>query len=101
MAKRPQNEPIDVELTEDMATGAYSNLVMISHSPTEFVMDFITMLPGMPKAKVVSRIILAPEHAKSFLAALKENIDIYEQSFSKIKSNDNLTFPYGGKIGEA
>jgi len=102
MAKKVQNEPIDVELSEDVAQGVYSNLVMISHSPSEFVMDFISILPGMPKAKVRSRVILTPEHARGLLAALKENLDIYEDSFGKItRGNENITLPFGGKIGEA
>jgi hypothetical protein len=102
MAKKVQNEPIDVELSEDVAQGVYSNLVMISHSPSEFVMDFISILPGMPKAKVRSRVILTPEHARGLLAALKENLDIYEDSFGKItRGSENITLPFGGKIGEA
>ena len=100
MSKKNQNESIDVELTEEVAEGSYSNLVMISHSQSEFVMDFIVMLPGMPKAKVKSRIILTPEHAKGLLSALKENLDIYESNFGKIGSN-NLNLPPFGKIGEA
>lgn len=100
MSKKNQNESIDVELTEEVAEGSYSNLVMISHSQSEFVMDFIVMLPGMPKAKVKSRIILTPEHAKSLLTALKENIDIYEKNFGKIGSH-TLNLPTFGKIGEA
>jgi len=101
MTKRPSQEnSIDVELTAEIAEGIYSNLVMISHSQSEFVMDFIVMLPGMPKAKVKSRMILTPEHAKGLLAALKENIEIYENNFGKIGSN-NLNIPPFGKIGEA
>jgi hypothetical protein len=65
-------------------------------------MDFIVMMPGMPKGRVRSRIILAPEHAKGLLNALKENIDIFEESFGKIsRANENLTLPFGGKMGEA
>jgi len=100
MSKKNQNESIDVELTEEVAEGSYSNLVMISHSQSEFVMDFIVMLPGMPKAKVKSRMILTPEHAKGLLAALKENLDIYESNFGKVGSN-TLNLPNFGKIGEA
>jgi len=98
--KSPHENSIDVELNAEIAEGSYSNLVMISHSQSEFVMDFIVMLPGMPKAKVQSRIILTPEHAKGLLAALKENIDIYENNFGKI-GNKNLNIPPFGKIGEA
>ncbi|PKQ68298.1 DUF3467 domain-containing protein [Raineya orbicola] len=102
MAKKPpfENAPqIDVELPAELAEGSYSNLVMISHSPTEFVFDFITMLPGLPKPRVISRIVMSPEHAQNFLNALKENIEMYENSFGKIRSG-NITIPFG-KIGEA
>lgn len=98
--KTPNDNSIDVELTEEVAEGSYSNLVMISHSQSEFVMDFIVMLPGMPKAKVKSRMILTPEHAKAVLSALKENIEIYEKNFGKIGSH-NFNIPPFGKIGEA
>ncbi len=98
--KAPHDNSIDVELTEEVAEGSYSNLVMISHSQSEFVMDFIVMLPGMPKAKVKSRMILTPEHAKAILSALKENIEIYEKNFGKIGSH-NFNIPPFGKIGEA
>lgn len=98
--KNPNDHSINVELTEDVAEGSYSNLVMISHSQSEFVMDFIVMLPGMPKAKVKSRMILTPEHAKALLGALKENIEIYENNFGKIGSH-NFTIPPFGKMGEA
>jgi hypothetical protein len=102
MAKKNHQETVDIELTDEVAQGVYSNLVMISHSPSEFIMDFIVMMPGMPKGRVRSRIILAPEHAKGLLNALKENIDIFEESFGKIsRANENLTLPFGGKMGEA
>lgn len=99
----PQNQ-INIELTEDVAEGVYSNLAMIAHSNSEFVIDFIRLMPGVPKAKVKSRIVITPEHAKRLLAALKDNIEKYEAAFGPIKRTDDLPkFPmnFGGTMGEA
>lgn len=82
----PQQQQINVELGEKEAEGQYSNLVIISHSPAEFIFDFTRLLPGIPKAKVHSRIIMTPQHSKMFLAALKENIEKYENSFGEIQT---------------
>lgn len=101
--KEPQNQ-INIELTEDVAEGIYSNLAMIAHSNSEFVIDFIRLMPGVPKAKVKSRIVITPEHAKRFLMALKDNIDKYEASFGAIKRTEDMPkFPisFGGTMGEA
>ena len=76
---------IDLELDEVTAQGHYSNLAIISHSATEFVVDFAAMLPGIPKAKVKSRIILTPEHAKRLLLSLQDNITRYESNMGQIK----------------
>ncbi len=76
---------INIELSEKESEGTYSNLVLISHSPAEFVFDFIRVVPGRPKAKVYSRIIMAPQHAKSLLAALQDNIRKYESQFGEIR----------------
>ncbi|GGZ36477.1 hypothetical protein GCM10007049_32310 [Echinicola pacifica] len=98
------NQPINVELTDEIAEGIYSNLAMIAHSNSEFVVDFIRLMPGIPKAKVKSRIIMTPDHAKRLLAALKDNIDKYEQAFGKIQSgSEHPEFPmnFGGTLGEA
>jgi hypothetical protein len=100
----PPTNQIDIELSEEMAEGIYANLAMIAHSGGEFIVDFIRLMPGLPKAKVKSRIILTPEHAKRLVAALQENIQRYEASFGKIKQvDDALSFPmnFGGTIGEA
>lgn len=75
--QQSQNQ-INIELSEEIAEGIYSNLAMIAHSNSEFVIDFIRLMPGVPKAKVKSRIVITPEHAKRFLLALKDNIDRYE-----------------------
>ncbi|MBO0930644.1 DUF3467 domain-containing protein [Fibrella aquatilis] len=96
---------IDVELSEEIAEGIYANLAMIAHSNSEFIVDFIRLMPGVPKAKVKSRIILTPEHAKRLLLALKENIRKYEESFGPISQpDDTFRFPsggFGGPVGEA
>ena len=87
-----QNQ-LNIELTEDIAEGTYSNLAVISHSPTEFVVDFIRMMPNVPKAKVKSRIILTPHHAKRSLNALQDNIDKYEALHGSISDNNTPPFP--------
>ena len=79
-----QNQ-INIELDEKTAEGIYSNLAVINHSASEFVVDFITLMPGAPKAKVRSRIVLTPEHAKRFLKALGENIHKFESTHGSIK----------------
>ena len=91
-----QQQQINVELGEKEAEGIYSNLALISHSPAEFVMDFTRMLPGTPKAKVFARIIMTPQHAKSFLKALEDNVNKYEKQFDEIKMHgDNKQKAYG------
>lgn len=95
---------INIELTEDVAEGVYSNLVMIAHSNSEFVLDFIRLMPGVPKAKVKSRVVITPEHAKRFLEALRDNIEKYEAAFGTIKqTEESPRFPmnFGGTVGEA
>ncbi|MCB0490583.1 MAG: DUF3467 domain-containing protein [Cyclobacteriaceae bacterium] len=103
--KNPQNQnQINIELSEDIAEGIYSNLAMIAHSNSEFVVDFIRLMPGVPKARVKSRIIITPEHAKRLLTALKENIEKYEATFGPIKRTEEMPkFPmnFGGTVGEA
>jgi hypothetical protein len=101
---QPQQNQINIELSEEIAEGIYSNLAMIAHSNSEFVIDFIRLMPGVPKAKVKSRIVITPEHAKRLLAALKDNISKYEATFGPIKqTNDVPQFPmnFGGAMGEA
>ena len=93
-----QNQPaapnqINIELPEDIAEGIYSNLAIISHSNSEFVVDFIRMMPNVPQAKVKSRIILTPEHAKRLLSALVDNVRKFEQQFGMIEEKDVPPFP--------
>ena len=80
-----QGQQLQIDLSPEVAKGVYTNFQIISHSNTEFVLDFITMLPGLQKAQVASRVIIAPEHAKRLLAALSENVMRYEQEFGKIE----------------
>lgn len=80
-----KKQGIDLELDENVAQGHYANLAIISHSPTEFVIDFAAIMPGVPKAKIKSRIILAPEHAKRLLLSLQDNITRYESSVGRIE----------------
>ncbi|PTQ99321.1 uncharacterized protein DUF3467 [Mucilaginibacter yixingensis] len=100
-----QNEnQLNIELSEDMAEGVYSNLAIITHSNAEFVLDFIRVMPGIPKAKVKSRIILTPEHAKRLLAALEDNIEKFEAVNGRIKvQQEPPGFPmnFGGAMGQA
>lgn len=86
MSSDNPNKPnqLNIELPEDVAEGVYSNLALINHSQAEFVLDFIRMMPNVPKAKVKSRVVLTPQHAKRFLHALNENIKKYEATFGKI-----------------
>lgn len=95
---------INIELSEKIAEGIYVNLAMIAHSGSEFVIDFIRMMPGVAKAKVKSRIVITPEHAKRLLHALEENINKYEATFGEVKQvEETPRFPinFGGTVGEA
>lgn len=98
-----QNNQIQIELPEDVAQGTYSNLAIIAHSSSEFVIDFVRILPGLPKAKVQSRIILTPEHAKRLLYALNDNIKRFESQNGTISAENSPGFlpPINGPIGEA
>lgn len=82
---KPQQPDLNIELNDDVAQGIYSNLVIISHSSSEFVLDFVRIMPGMPKAQVKSRNILTAEHAKRLLMALQDNVEKYEQQFGEIR----------------
>jgi hypothetical protein len=100
--EKPQNQEMQIELPADIAQGTYANLALITHSSSEFVVDFIRMMPGIPKAMVKSRIILTPEHAKRLLFALQDNVRKYEEKHGEIeieKGNYMAAFP--GVSGEA
>ncbi len=97
-----KKKKIDIEFDDSTVDGVYSNLVVINHSTSEFVLDFVIITPGAPKAKVKSRIILTPEHAKRLNYALNENISRFEQSSGKIKIKENKNIPINfGPKGEA
>lgn len=90
-----QKNELKIELTPEVAGGHYSNLAVIAHSANEFFLDFITVAPNMPQAKVVSRIIMSPENAKNLLGALMDNVKKYEQTFGPIVPKR----PVGGQNG--
>ena len=103
MENNQNTNEIQVELTEEIAQGIYSNLAVIAHSSSEFVIDFIRILPGTPKAKVKSRIILTPDNAKRLLFALQDNIKKFDEMSRQGKNMafGNLIPPIGGITGQA
>ena len=105
MSNKKEKSPnkLNIEIKEDVANGIYSNLVIINHSPSEFIFDFITMMPGFSKAKVRSRIVLAPQHAKKFMHALNQNIATFEKKNGVIKDVDLKKIPldFGGPKAQA
>ena len=103
MKSKEKKNQLNIELKEDMSSGVYSNLVVINHSPSEFVFDFISVMPGLPKAKVNSRIILSPQHAKRLLRVLSDNIQNFESKNGKIKDLEAAKLPlnFGAPKGQA
>ncbi|MFM1746248.1 MAG: hypothetical protein RLZZ630_2185 [Bacteroidota bacterium] len=97
-----QNQ-LNIELTEEIAEGIYSNLAIITHSNAEFVVDFVKVMPGVPKARVKSRIVLTPQHAKRLLSALADNVQKYEQAHGPIKQTESVGLPmnFGGPTAQA
>lgn len=85
MANEQQNKQLQIELKPEVAQGVYSNLAILTHSSSEFILDFVGMMPGMQKAEVRSRVVMAPEHAKRLLFALQDNLQKYEQQFGEIQ----------------
>lgn len=102
--KKNQNQ-INIELEEEIAQGKYANLAIITHSSSEFVVDFVRVMPGVPKAKVNARIILTPEHAKRLMLALQDNIKKFESMHGAIKNVDMggpvMPMSFGGPTPEA
>jgi hypothetical protein len=92
--KAKKTKQMEINLPDSEAQGTYSNLVMITHSPSEFVLDFIAVMPGVPKAKVVKRMILTPDHAKRLSNALNENISRYEKEHGVITSKEKFDVPF-------
>ncbi|HVA97527.1 MAG TPA: DUF3467 domain-containing protein [Bacteroidia bacterium] len=101
--EKNQNQ-LNIELSEEMAEGVYSNLAIITHSNSEFVIDFIKIMPGTPKAKVKSRVVLTPQHAKRLVKALKENVAKFESIHGPIKDTEMpnaLPLNFGGPTAQA
>ncbi len=96
---------INIELKEEVAQGTYSNLAIITHSTSEFVLDFIRVMPGVPKAEVKSRVILTPEHAKRLMKALQDNVAKFEAVHGKIKDLEGggggIPLSFGGPTAQA
>ncbi|MCX2482602.1 DUF3467 domain-containing protein [Pedobacter sp. MR2016-24] len=104
MEEQNNENQLNIELSEEIAEGIFSNLAIITHSNTEFVLDFIRVMPGVPKAKVKSRIILTPEHAKRLMGAMQDNIDKFEAINGRIKTpEEGGGFPlnFGGPTAQA
>ncbi|MCC5932891.1 MAG: DUF3467 domain-containing protein [Balneolales bacterium] len=101
--KQGKQQKLEIELTKEEAPGTYSNLVMITHSASEFVFDFIAVMPGLPKAKVMKRLVLTPDHAKRLAGALNDNINRYEKQHGTIKTSGrpDVPFNYRGPLPEA
>ena len=99
--------PINIELSDDVAQSIYSNLAIITHSSSEFIIDFVRIMPGMPKAQVKTRVILTPDHAKRLLLALQDNMAKFEAQMGTIKLPEGsegmppFHINFGGKGGEA
>lgn len=96
-----EEKNIDIELRPEIAAGVYSNLAIITHSSNEFIMDFVQMMPGLPKPRVNSRVLMTPENTKRLLRALMDNIQKYESQFGEIKLRDNAAVRPMGFGGEA
>ena len=97
-----QQEQINIELDEKIAEGIYSNLAIINHSSSEFVLDFVSIMPGIPKAKVKSRILLTPQHAKRLMKAIGDNIHRFEVAHGEIKDTEQTPIPLSfGPAGQA
>src|SRR6478735_7573424 len=98
-----QNQQLNIEISEEVAEGQYANLVIITHSHAEFVVDFVNVMPGSPKSKVKSRVILTPQHAKRFMKALTENINRFESINGAIQHLQELQTPmnFGGPSAQA
>ena len=103
MPEPAQPNQLNIEISEEVAEGNYANLAIITHSHAEFVIDFVNVMPGTPKSKVKSRIILTPQHAKRFMKALNENIEKFEAANGDIKDLEEMQFPlnFGGPTAQA
>lgn len=103
MAQEQPQSQLNIEISEEVAEGTYANLAIITHSHAEFVVDFVNVMPGTPKSKVKSRIILTPMHAKRFLKALEDNVNRYEAANGTIQDLEQVEIPlnFGGPTAQA
>lgn len=99
----PQEQQLNIELPENISDGTYANLAIITHSFAEFVLDFVNVMPNVPKAKVKSRVIMTPQHTKRLMRALVENVKRFEAQYGPIKDQEatNLPFNFGGPTAQA
>lgn len=102
MNEVPQNQ-LNIEISEEVAEGQYANLAIITHSHAEFVIDFVNVMPGTPKSKVKSRIVLTPQHAKRLMKALADNVQKFEAVNGTIKDLEEVQIPlnFGGPAAQA
>ena len=98
-----QPNQLNIEISEEMSDGIYANLAIITHSHAEFVVDFVNVMPGMPKSKVKSRIIMTPTHAKRFMRAIADNVKKFEASHGNIQDIEavDIPFNFGGPTAQA
>ena len=103
MEQQQQPNQLNIEISEEVAEGSYANLAIITHSHAEFVIDFVNVMPGTPKSKVKSRVILTPQHAKRFMKALTEYVNRFEQLNGKIQDLEDVQLPlnFGGPTAQA
>ena len=103
MSNNQQPNQLNIEISEETAEGTYANLAIITHSHAEFVIDFVNVMPGAPKSKVKSRIILTPFHAKRFMKAIAENIQKFEEAHGNIQDMESVEIPFnfGGPAAQA
>ena len=103
MTEEQQPNQLNIEISEEMAEGTYANLAIITHSNSEFILDFVSVMPGTPKSKVKSRIIFTPMHAKRFMKAIKENIERFEATNGQIQDMEQVEVPFnfGGPTAQA
>ncbi len=101
--ENPNEQQLSIELSEEVSEGVYSNLAIITHSNSEFIIDFIRLVPNVPKAKVKSRIVVTPQHAKRLLNALQDNVKKFESQFGPIKEGEAASIPmnFGGPTAQA
>jgi ribonuclease BN (tRNA processing enzyme) len=102
MNEQPQNQ-LNIEISEEIAEGQYANLAIITHSHAEFVIDFVNVMPGTPKSKVKSRLIMTPQHTKRFMKALIENVSRFEDAHGDIQDLEQVEIPmnFGGPTAQA